>query len=196
VKAGVASFRIRNLDENDVFEVDTPNAAVTFERPGTYRVDVDPNGNTRVLVRGGLADVAAGVAPAVAVGGKPGVTRGRPGPRGVGEPTGVRVRGTLVAFGSRVGVGVAARGVAACVAVAAGGLGGAGATWTGTGGTVGLAVGLTCMGGLVGRGVVGAVAPTVAGVGTSAVASVLMVGMGVAASARRPEEARAANPRQ
>jgi hypothetical protein len=60
VKAGVASFRIRNLDENDVFEVDTPNAAVTFERSGTYRVDVDSSGNTRVLVRSGLADVAAG----------------------------------------------------------------------------------------------------------------------------------------
>ncbi|MGE5278404.1 MAG: DUF6600 domain-containing protein [Acidobacteriota bacterium] len=60
VKAGVASFRIRRLDENDVFEVDTPNAAVTFERPGNYRVDVDPGGNTRVSVRSGLADVAAG----------------------------------------------------------------------------------------------------------------------------------------
>lgn len=60
VNSGVASFRIRRLDENDVFEVDTPNAAVTIERPGNYRVDVDADGNTRVSVRSGLADVAAG----------------------------------------------------------------------------------------------------------------------------------------
>ena len=60
VKSGVASFQIRSLDENDVFEIDTPNAAVTIERPGDYRVDVDANGGTRVSVREGAASVAAG----------------------------------------------------------------------------------------------------------------------------------------
>ena len=41
-------------------EVDTPNAAVTFERTGDYRIDVRPNGNTRVQVRRGRAIVASG----------------------------------------------------------------------------------------------------------------------------------------
>ena len=60
VKAGVASFEIRRLSEDELFEVDTPNAAVTFERPGEYRVDVDESGNTRIAVRQGRATVAAG----------------------------------------------------------------------------------------------------------------------------------------
>jgi hypothetical protein len=60
VKAGVASFQIRRLYEGELFEVDTPNAAVTFEAPGEYRVDVDDHGDTRVSVRRGSATVAAG----------------------------------------------------------------------------------------------------------------------------------------
>ena len=60
VKAGIASFQIRRLYEDELFEVDTPNAAVTFETPGEYRVDVDDNGDTRVTVRRGSASVAAG----------------------------------------------------------------------------------------------------------------------------------------
>ncbi|HEY4230250.1 MAG TPA: DUF6600 domain-containing protein, partial [Thermoanaerobaculia bacterium] len=60
VKAGVASFRIRSLDQNDVWEVDTPNAAVNFESAGDYRVRVDQDGNTRVAVQRGNATVAAG----------------------------------------------------------------------------------------------------------------------------------------
>ena len=60
IKAGIASFQIRRLYEDELFEVDTPNAAVTFEAPGEYRVDVEDNGNTRVAVRRGRASVAAG----------------------------------------------------------------------------------------------------------------------------------------
>jgi hypothetical protein len=41
IKSGVASFQIRRLDSDDVFEVDTPNAAITIQRPGDYRVDVE-----------------------------------------------------------------------------------------------------------------------------------------------------------
>src|SRR5262249_21027060 len=51
MSAGVASFRIRRLYEDEVFEVDTPNAAVTFDSPGDYRIDVRPDGNTRLQVR-------------------------------------------------------------------------------------------------------------------------------------------------
>jgi hypothetical protein len=56
---GTASFRIRRLDSGESFEVDTPNSAVTFDRPGEYRIDVDRDGNTRVIVKRGHAYVAA-----------------------------------------------------------------------------------------------------------------------------------------
>jgi hypothetical protein len=60
VGIGVVSFSIWRLDENETFEVDTPNAAVTLDRPGEYRINVDADGNTRILVRRGRATVAAG----------------------------------------------------------------------------------------------------------------------------------------
>jgi hypothetical protein len=60
LRSGVASIRIRRLSDSEIFEIDTPNAAVNFERPGDYRVDVDENGFTRVAVRAGSATVAAG----------------------------------------------------------------------------------------------------------------------------------------
>jgi hypothetical protein len=60
VKAGMSSFAIPSLGRNETFEVDTPNAAVTFEGPGRYRIDVDESGETRVSVRRGNATIAAG----------------------------------------------------------------------------------------------------------------------------------------
>jgi hypothetical protein len=57
---GTASFQVRRLNDDEVFEVDTPNAAVTFERPGDYRVDVDNDGSSRIQVRRGRALAAAG----------------------------------------------------------------------------------------------------------------------------------------
>ena len=60
VKSGVATFRVRQMDANDVWEVDTPNAAVNFESAGDYRVRVDQDGNTRIAVERGNATVAAG----------------------------------------------------------------------------------------------------------------------------------------
>ncbi len=60
LKSGIGSFQIHRLDEDDTWEVDTPNSAVTFEQPGDYRIDVDRDGNTRVSVRRGAAAVAAG----------------------------------------------------------------------------------------------------------------------------------------
>ena len=56
---GTASFRIRRIDAGESFEIDTPNSAVTFDRPGEYRIDVDIDGNTRVIVNRGYAYVAA-----------------------------------------------------------------------------------------------------------------------------------------
>ncbi|HEV8266658.1 MAG TPA: DUF6600 domain-containing protein, partial [Thermoanaerobaculia bacterium] len=60
LSVGRLSLRLRPVDEGDVVEVDTPNAAITFERGGLYRVDVDESGNTAVRVRKGEAVVAAG----------------------------------------------------------------------------------------------------------------------------------------
>ena len=57
---GTASFQVPRLADDEVFEIDTPNAAVTFERPGDYRVDVDNDGNSRIQVRRGRAIAAAG----------------------------------------------------------------------------------------------------------------------------------------
>ncbi|MGE5413955.1 MAG: DUF6600 domain-containing protein, partial [Syntrophomonadaceae bacterium] len=60
VKVGVGSFAVPRLSPGEIFEVDTPNSAVTFDQPGHYRVDVDESGQTRVIVRQGAATVAAG----------------------------------------------------------------------------------------------------------------------------------------
>jgi hypothetical protein len=60
LRGGSAEFQLRRLNDNEVFEVDTPDAAITFDQPGDYRVDVGSDGNTRVAVRNGRAFVAAG----------------------------------------------------------------------------------------------------------------------------------------
>jgi Family of unknown function (DUF6600) len=58
---GSLSVRVRRLDGGDAFEIDTPNLAFTLQRPGEYRVDVDPNGATTVVtVREGEGDVTGG----------------------------------------------------------------------------------------------------------------------------------------
>ena len=58
---GTLSVHVRRLDGGDAFEIDTPNLAFTVERPGEYRVDVDPDGNTTVVtVRDGEGEVTGG----------------------------------------------------------------------------------------------------------------------------------------
>ena len=54
-------LRIHNFGENQVFEVDTPNAAITLLRDGVYRIHVDPNANTTfVVARRGQAEITGG----------------------------------------------------------------------------------------------------------------------------------------
>src|SRR5258706_3469880 len=60
LRSGVASVQIRRFYENEIFEIDTPNSAVTFDRAGSYRGDGDERGYPRVSVRRGSATVAAG----------------------------------------------------------------------------------------------------------------------------------------
>lgn len=57
---GSLIIRVRSLGDQDVWEVDTPNGAVSLLRTGEYRIDTDPNRNaTMVTVRGGEAEVTA-----------------------------------------------------------------------------------------------------------------------------------------
>ncbi|MGO8795152.1 MAG: DUF6600 domain-containing protein [Candidatus Sulfotelmatobacter sp.] len=58
---GSLIVRVRHVDDQDSYEVDTPNMAFTVMQPGDYRIDVDPDGNrTEVVVWSG-SGVATGV---------------------------------------------------------------------------------------------------------------------------------------
>src|SRR5258705_25603 len=57
---GSVQVRVRDLEYDEVFEIDTPNGAVTLLRPGSYRIDVQSAGDeTMVTVREGEAELAA-----------------------------------------------------------------------------------------------------------------------------------------
>ena len=59
--AGEMTIRVRRLGEDETFEVDTPNAAVTLLREGEYRFNAVPdNGTTWVVVRHGQAAITGG----------------------------------------------------------------------------------------------------------------------------------------
>src|SRR5277367_5574326 len=59
ISAGTLGIRLRRLNPNEVFEIDTPLAAFTLLRPGDYRVDVNEQGDSTLLtVRGGQAEAA------------------------------------------------------------------------------------------------------------------------------------------
>ncbi|MFC6519336.1 DUF6600 domain-containing protein [Undibacterium arcticum] len=56
---GTLNVRVRHLARDGLFEIDTPSAAVLVQRPGNYRIDVDPNGQqTTVSVRSGDVNVS------------------------------------------------------------------------------------------------------------------------------------------
>ena len=51
---GSLNLRVRRVNGDQFYEIDTPNLAFSVRRPGEYRIDVDPNGNTTTLrVRSG-----------------------------------------------------------------------------------------------------------------------------------------------
>ena len=59
VRQGGLNIRVRNLDSDQMFEIDTPNGAISLLRTGDYRIDVNPDDNsTYVTVRGGEAEVS------------------------------------------------------------------------------------------------------------------------------------------
>ena len=58
---GALNVDIRYLGENESFEVDTPNAAISLLRPGDYRIQADGDNNISfVTVRGGEVEVTGG----------------------------------------------------------------------------------------------------------------------------------------
>ncbi len=58
---GTLSVRVRRLAENENFEIDTPQVALSLLRPGEYRIEVNEAGDTTVVgVRGGEAEATAG----------------------------------------------------------------------------------------------------------------------------------------
>lgn len=58
---GSINFRVRELREGDIYEVDTPNLAFTVKQAGAFRIDVSENGDgTRITVIRGEGTVTAG----------------------------------------------------------------------------------------------------------------------------------------
>jgi hypothetical protein len=63
---GSLSVHVRRLDGGDDLEIDTPNLAFTVQRPGEYRVDVDPNGQTtNIIVREGEGEATGAAASSI-----------------------------------------------------------------------------------------------------------------------------------
>lgn len=57
VTAGTIGVRVWNLDQNNIFEIDTPNQAFTVTSPGRYRVETSENGDyTVVTIRDGTGE--------------------------------------------------------------------------------------------------------------------------------------------
>jgi hypothetical protein len=58
---GTLRVRVKRLDPNETFEIDTPNLAFSILRPGTYRISVNENGDTTMIsVVGGEGEVTGG----------------------------------------------------------------------------------------------------------------------------------------
>jgi len=59
--AGTILVRVRRLDDNETYEIDTPNLAFTVLAPGLYRITVNEAGDsTAVKIRSGRGEVTGG----------------------------------------------------------------------------------------------------------------------------------------
>ena len=67
LSVGSLLVRVRRLDDNETYEIDTPNLAFSVLQPGVYRITVDESGaTTAVTVRSGQGEVSgAGAAYSV-----------------------------------------------------------------------------------------------------------------------------------
>ncbi len=58
---GSLNVRVRRMDDDQTLEIDTPNLAFNILRPGSYRIDVNENGDsTMVSVRDGQGEATGG----------------------------------------------------------------------------------------------------------------------------------------
>ncbi len=61
VTEGTLSVRVRSLDQDETFEIDTPNLAFSVLRPGNYKINVNEAGDTTIVtVRDGEGEVTGG----------------------------------------------------------------------------------------------------------------------------------------
>src|SRR6202521_2905439 len=61
ITEGVINVRVRRLDPDETFEIDTPNLAFSILREGNYKIDVNEAGDsTIVTVRTGEGEVTGG----------------------------------------------------------------------------------------------------------------------------------------
>ncbi|HEY9594058.1 MAG TPA: DUF6600 domain-containing protein, partial [Spirochaetia bacterium] len=61
LSAGSVNLRLRRLDPGEIFEIDTPNAIVILDTAGSYRIDVQEDGEgTSVIARQGSVQITAG----------------------------------------------------------------------------------------------------------------------------------------
>jgi Family of unknown function (DUF6600) len=61
ITEGTINVRVKELQENEIFEVDTPNLAFTIQQPGSYTINVNENGDvTTIDIRGGQGEVTGG----------------------------------------------------------------------------------------------------------------------------------------
>jgi len=68
---GTLMLQVRHLDDDDHFEVDTPNLAFTVRRPGEYRLDVNEAGDaTLITVWKGQGEATGGGATYTVLGGQ------------------------------------------------------------------------------------------------------------------------------
>jgi hypothetical protein len=61
ITEGTLNIRVRRLDDDETFEIDTPNLAFTVLRTGSYRINVNEGGDTTIVeVRDGQGEVTGG----------------------------------------------------------------------------------------------------------------------------------------
>jgi hypothetical protein len=68
LSTGTLIVRVRDMQAGQVYEVDTPNLALTLQQPGDYRVEVNDVGDTTVVKVDDGAAQAAGGGQTVAIG--------------------------------------------------------------------------------------------------------------------------------
>ncbi len=60
LSTGSLNLRLRHLGPTEEIEIDSPNSSLSLLRAGTYRVDVQESGDTRVTLRSGEVEMTAG----------------------------------------------------------------------------------------------------------------------------------------